>query len=441
MVTRKISYFVIALIFFCAVFSIPGRVFADKTDPAFQVITETIKSGMEQAVGENKSSFSKFIMTASASSNKEAYFEVLRRWNSYTPVTAENHFSSKGGGYFIRTRDNGASLPAKGIVIDPGFNFIDNFKGAGHFLNEIDLIIITHEHSDHTADLESLLAFLALYNDYARSIASGPSKNSAVRPKTVDLYLTLSVFKKFSGFFDISSDKDYNIHIIKKGDNIKLARDANNDASIEIIDARQQGPFSDKYATGLVFSYGDTALIYTGDAGWNKTTENEYKSVAERYKGKQRILVANIGEFSSKEKDYLTLSDKGLAYDDEHLGRLGLARAIETIMPKITVIADLGEELKSFRLLLAGIYQKAFNDKTIVLPADIGLKLNMENGNVAAITDIKDERYVYNYITPSEVALMACKRDDSLHYFKREVRVKRLLTGFSGHAFDICVTN
>lgn len=436
MVTRKISSFVIALIFFCAVFSIQGRVFAEKTDPALQVITQTIMSGMEQAANENKSSFSKFIMSASDSSNREAYFEVLRRWNSYTPVTAENHFSSKGGGYFIRTRDAGTSS-AKGIIIDPGFNFIDNFKGAGHFLNEIDVIIITHEHSDHTADLESLLAFLALYNDYAKSLASGPSKNSAIRPRTVDLYITLSVFKKFSGFFDIASDKDYNIHIIKKGDNIRLDSNAN----IEIIDARQQGPFSDKYSTGLVFSYGDTALIYTGDAGWNKTTENEYKGAAERYKNKQRILVANIGEFSSKEKDYMTLSDKGLAYDDEHLGRLGLVRAIETVTPRITIIADLGEEIKSFRLELARIYQEAFNNKTIVLPADIGLKVNLENGNVAAITDIKEERYVYNYVKPADVALMACKRDDSLHYFKREARVKKMLVGFSGHNFDICATN
>ena len=86
------------------------------------------------------------------------YIEVLRRWNSYTPIVADDYHISKGGGYYLKAG-------GYGIVIDPGFNFIDNFKGAKHKFHEIDVVIISHAHNDHTADLESILTLLYKYNE------------------------------------------------------------------------------------------------------------------------------------------------------------------------------------------------------------------------------------------------------------------------------------
>ena len=126
--------------------------------PLLVVLQETIKQKIDEKARENKSSFSSFIKEGRrrAEEKDDLYLEVLRRWNSYTPIIADNYHISKGGGYFIKTAQ-------KGIVIDPGFNFIDNFKGAGHFFAEIDAVFISHAHNDHTTDLESILTLLYKY--------------------------------------------------------------------------------------------------------------------------------------------------------------------------------------------------------------------------------------------------------------------------------------
>ena len=62
---------------------------------------------------------------------------VLRKWNSFTPAipSAEDE-RSLGGGYFVWHK-------GKGIVIDPGYNFIENFYDAGCRICDIDTVIIT----------------------------------------------------------------------------------------------------------------------------------------------------------------------------------------------------------------------------------------------------------------------------------------------------------
>ena len=112
----------------------------------------------------NKKDFLDFLIENQNSQYEyDYYLEVLRRWNSYTPIIANDYHISKGGGYFIRAG-------GCGIVIDPGFNFIDNFKGAGHKFYEIDVVIISHAHNDHTADLESILTLLYEYNNNIKNL-------------------------------------------------------------------------------------------------------------------------------------------------------------------------------------------------------------------------------------------------------------------------------
>ncbi|BBD09704.1 MBL fold metallo-hydrolase [Desulfovibrio ferrophilus] len=87
-------------------------------------------------------------------------FYVLRRWNSFTPIVpdeADRQRVYRGGGYFIWHQN-------KGTVVDPGFRFIRNFADAGGRVNDIDNIVVTHAHNDHTADLESIFTVLYQHN-------------------------------------------------------------------------------------------------------------------------------------------------------------------------------------------------------------------------------------------------------------------------------------
>lgn len=58
--------------------------------------------------------------------------------------------SKKGGGFYIHY--NGI-----GIVIDPGINFFENFHEYKLFIQDIDVVIVTHNHIDHNNDLPKIL--------------------------------------------------------------------------------------------------------------------------------------------------------------------------------------------------------------------------------------------------------------------------------------------
>ncbi|PKL73825.1 MAG: hypothetical protein CVV29_01490, partial [Methanobacteriales archaeon HGW-Methanobacteriales-2] len=72
----------------------------------------------------------------------EDFFLVLRRWNSWTPAITTDNDSNMGGGYFLFWK-------GKGIVIDPGFDYLYNFLYKEDLrIYDIDAVIITHAHID-----------------------------------------------------------------------------------------------------------------------------------------------------------------------------------------------------------------------------------------------------------------------------------------------------
>ena len=83
---------------------------------------------------------------------------VLRRWNSFSPGLFRKYTGSLGGGYLLRINkklleatDDGKDV--ENIVIDPGYNFLQNFCSEGFNIEDIDTIIVTHSHLDHCAEL------------------------------------------------------------------------------------------------------------------------------------------------------------------------------------------------------------------------------------------------------------------------------------------------
>lgn len=81
-------------------------------------------------------------------------FIVARRWNSFYPT----FFDVFGGGYIIRcmSRTN-ESL----IVIDPGFNFFSILRSLALDPRRIKAVILTHNHPDHTGNLDEFFTLMA----------------------------------------------------------------------------------------------------------------------------------------------------------------------------------------------------------------------------------------------------------------------------------------
>ncbi|MFZ2538094.1 MAG: tetratricopeptide repeat protein, partial [Oscillospiraceae bacterium] len=237
-------------------------------DPLIQILRQT--RIIEKKSIENKKRLNSFLQEKpNIDPNKgEHYFEVLRRWNSYTPIIGDGHFSSKGGGYFIKYQ-------GYGIVIDPGFNFIDNFKEKGHEFREITHVFISHAHNDHAADLESILTLLFKYNeeikdsdddskmtirkeiaeennckhsDVTREMIEKKFANSK-RRNIIHIYITSSVFKKYNGMLNLFKSDNYELHFLEAEKIIEIS-----DLKISVTKAFHYDILSDKSSVGLSFA-------------------------------------------------------------------------------------------------------------------------------------------------------------------------------------------
>ncbi|MCP4106664.1 MAG: tetratricopeptide repeat protein [Desulfobacteraceae bacterium] len=432
----------------------------EKDDPVHKILKATIDTGIQKRAIENKKNFLSFLNEKTEKKDNSEYFQVLRRWNSYTPIIADNYHISKGGGYFLKTKN-------KGIVIDPGFNFIDNFKGAKHSFHEIDAVITSHAHNDHTSDIESILTLLFKYNQEIKE-SSDPEKNSirneiakskkmatdkvsqkeldeeyykSPRRKVIDFYITISVYKKYSGLFELFSKSDYNIHIIEKGDTIKI-----DDVSIEIIGAKHHDIISDRDSIGIAVFFDNSVIIYTGDTGWSNEIEEQYKELADKLNNKNKLhnknklLVAHLGGFKEYERNYLIPhTDEDKVFYKYHLGRLGLAKVNEIIEPDICFISEFGEELKGKRIEVAEIFQDAFENKIIFLPADIGLKYNLPDGKIEAVTEVNaDDNKLGDphYVEAGEIKCCLLRKDYSLHYYQESSVKEADLVQVLGKQFE-----
>ena len=409
-------------------------------DPIKKILKEINDNKIDEHTFLNKKKFLNFIKPKQQKES-ENYFKVLRRWNSYTPIIADNYHISKGGGYFLK-------ISGVGIVIDPGFNFIENFKGAGHVFDEIDAVFISHAHNDHTADLESILTLLYKYNeeikdsddlDNTHTIRHEIAKEQNIdysdvtlveinkrfliskQRKIIDIYLTASTFKKSIGLFELFNKSDYKIHLLEP-DGILYYKDI----KVRVLKAKHHDIVSDYFSTGFAFYLKGTVLIYTGDTAWNLEIENQYKDLAEETKSEYKILIAHIGGFKEYEDLYLNEGYSGYeAFYKNHLGRLGIGKLNETLQPDIFLMSEFGEEIKSSRIKLCEIYEQAykgFAGKNIkFFPADIGFKINLESKKIFGVNSIKqdpDEIY-FDYIDQSEVNIAELRKDCSLHYYNR----------------------
>ena len=106
---------------------------------------------------------------------------VLRRWNSYTP-RIPTFDAGPGGGYFLKWK-------GKGFAIDPGFNFLLNMEKARLHLSDMNAVVITHSHPDHTDDFEPILMMMARGHERRRQENRERSK--------LDLFLSMDTHEKY----------------------------------------------------------------------------------------------------------------------------------------------------------------------------------------------------------------------------------------------------
>ena len=309
---------------------------------------------------------------------------VLRRWNSFTPrVPLPMQISSKGGGYFL-------SWHGYGIVIDPGFDFIENFSEVGLALSDINAILITHAHIDHTAELEALITLLAERKERE------PSSHQ------VALGLSIGTLNKVNiGWFLRETTIINPILPLVPGQEIEL----NADVRLQVLNAEHNDIASERTAVGLKISSNsdDTqSIVFSGDTAYTLAIAKQYEGCG--------ILVLHLGStsfaelaayanysisktakhdiFDEKHRKFdisrhlahiervlnyrsyekfkkmltgqITEKDKESLHSDQHLTFHGVFSVINglSVPPKLIILSEFGEELGANRFKIAKVLNK-----------------------------------------------------------------------------------
>jgi ribonuclease BN (tRNA processing enzyme) len=318
---------------------------------------------------------------------------TIHKWNSASPLFSSG--ISQGGGYFLTLRNTRGEV--KGIAIDPGYDFFDIFRDLGLGIADIDAIIITHDHDDHTESVEGILSLLAKYNDH----------NEQKKTKILDVFGSAGVLLKFHGLLsatDLFGNREINFKLLVPGSEITevegMSLMEKYGFTVSIKPAHHTERWTNQESsvglvinTGIPCRNGDRLKIgITGDTRYEIGIGREYRDV--------QILLLNIGSVEKEEGKLLR----------QHLGMLGCINLLKEARlgkPLLAILTEFGEEFSGRREIISRIIEnwaqpmegvKARELK--VIPADIHLEIRLEDLNVRE-TDT-DIFFPYNMIKVDE---------------------------------------
>jgi len=287
------------------------------------------------------------------------FFLVLRRWNSYTPRMLTETESNLGGGYFLYWK-------GKGFVIDPGFDFLNNYFNYGLRLENIDAVIITHAHVDHCSDFEALLMLIYECNKQYN------------KEKKIDVFMNIGAMKKYLSWMPIDKYVEKStvnrIYPLSKGISYKLEE---YNLAIKSTEAIHNEVISKEYSVGIIFDL-FIDITNTEETPFRIGLTSDTKSVERiisQYENVD-IIVPHLG--SIELKDFEPSKEKE---NSGHLMLTGVISTIDKSNAKLAIISEFGEELGKERMAIVNVLDKVFRQKGIerVFTGDIGLDIKIPN--------------------------------------------------------------
>jgi len=363
----------------------------------------------------------------------------VKRWSSASPrVPRPTTFQMRGGGYMVFWN-------SKGIAIDPGFDFITNLYAEGYSISDIDAIIVTHDHIDHTDDFDAIMALNYQLNRYNESVYLKPKS-----PVCLSLFLNTGFMEKYTPYLSLSkrdathSGDGYIDHIYTLAPHSTIdMTDTPFQFKIEVVPARHREITLDKYAVGFkLYLYDKQAnqklvMGFTSDTAYYDLLGSRFQDcdivvphtgfVTFRELGQLLDLqidqiikgVSGSNYFSNVDEELRFFSALGFrdvkSWDDlrskwtagggaqhqgflrQHLGYSGMKKIWEkmtesNVKNQLMLISELHEEMGSFRTKMAAAFNKKakrHENSPITFTSDIGLHLLFEETKEKPILKIK----------------------------------------------------
>lgn len=349
---------------------------------------------------------------------------VLRRWQSYTPVLSTGFSAdSRGGGYFLYRTDQEGRIE-EGIVVDPGFDFVENFLREGFSVRDITAVVMTHAHVDHTADFIPLVTLIVEYNKHR--------KRDARRREQKGLLAAMSAgcFDRFERAIESSREYFTDVVVMNPGEGsarppwfhqlsqlkwfrleprMALHSDTTQHDAVGVIVHGRSGEGDDWRPI----------VAFTGDTSWWPDMSNRYRGVptictnlggivpfGKRYDGNQMSIPLGILEQCGPSK--IVQRENHLYWPGFSLLKAGLDGDT-----RLVVVTELGEELKGgLRTDFVRRLRECENDGRF-LPEDIGLTIRLS-----------PEPEVYCFacgktVPPQHMGFMSYGKEESTYYICR----------------------
>ena len=309
---------------------------------------------------------------------------VLRDWNSFSPILRRElrgrggpgPDERLGGGYFLVWKGHG-------IVIDPGVDFVTQLYRKGLSIADVDTVIVTHCHLDHTRDVESLVDMNYRYNQ-AKGFQPHPANDDF---RQLQFRLCDSAFMKYSEYLKTSGCCRSPEQLVRGGNTNRIT----GFIEVQAVPAQHMDINGrDQEAIGLVFVLKDGSgpvmrVGITSDSKWIETLPESFSGCD--------VVVAHLGTIEVGDEKAATAGKAGEAADagkdvngggflktdlKNHLGTKGCFRLLQHVKPRVFVVGEFGEELVETRFKILQVFHRLKPQETrFVLGADSNLAIGL----------------------------------------------------------------
>lgn len=281
---------------------------------------------------------------------------VLKGMSSSSPYIYNEIYTTHtftGGGFYLRYK-------GFGIAIDPGYGFVENMRRNKITIQDIDAVIITHCHIDHTNDMR-------LIDDLNHQFQS--------KRHTIHWYVDETTYKDYYHGFD----EKINICTIVQTPH--LSNEIFINKNISIIPFKTEHIFSEnKKEEYNSHTFGFVLKLKLATDKYIKigyTSDTRYYDNLEKSLEGSNIIIANIS--SLYYDDYLLVKQK-----PKHLGYRGCYYILQNLIqtPEIFIVSEFWSGTTDLRLDVCKAlnHEKKGNGK--IIPGDVGLHIDFLNSKI-----------------------------------------------------------
>lgn len=292
--------------------------------------------------------------------NIDDMFICLKGVSSSTPFFHSSAFDDiTGGGFYFRYK-------GKGIVVDPGIGFVTQMHRHNIFIDDIDYVIITHNHIDHCNDASSISAMNYDFNKCR-------SREHAFFSKFFDID---DPYHSIVWIVDDASGEQVRSFVNKESELILLSKIAENSPdyyeisdfiSIKAVHTRHINGSTDSFGIKLRFLGDDLEYI------WGYSSDTKYFPELLEFFDDCKALILNVSDIYPSDV-------KSNKLKSSHLGFTGCKEIITKSKSRLVLISEFACINGDNRFEIANLLADCTTDAR-VLPTEIGLKVSISVEN------------------------------------------------------------